>query len=168
MAGLIVLVALAACQPAESKPAAETRPSFTASVDPSASVKDALLTAYRGMWRDFADAARTADWNDPELADHATGDAEAKLRYGLYLASKKGQIVKGEPRLLRPEITKLEREKAAIADCVDDTGFLVYAKDGKRAKDTAGAGRHLATATLKLREGSWYVTSYTLKEAGTC
>ncbi|MEV2272909.1 hypothetical protein [Nonomuraea africana] len=95
MAGLIVLAALTACQPAGSEPAVETQPSFTVSLDPLASIRDAVLTAYRGMWRDFSDAAQTADWNDPDLADHATGDAEAKLRYGLFLASEKGQVVKG-------------------------------------------------------------------------
>ncbi|MEV2272908.1 hypothetical protein [Nonomuraea africana] len=51
---------------------------------------------------------------------------------------------------------------------MDDTGFLVYDKDGDRAEGGTDAGRHRATATLTLRNGSWYVTSYTLKEAGTC
>ncbi|MFD1938396.1 hypothetical protein ACFSKW_43680, partial [Nonomuraea mangrovi] len=97
MAGTIVLAALTACRPVESAQTSLAPPSFTASFDPLASVKDSILNAYRGMWRDFADAAHTADWNDPDIADHTTGDAEAKLRYGLFLASKKGQVVKGDP-----------------------------------------------------------------------
>lgn len=165
---VLMLAALTACQPAESEQAAEPAPSFSTSIDPQASVKDAILTAYRGMWQDFADAAHTADWNDPDLADHATGDAEAKLRYGLFLADKKGQVVKGDPQLLAPDITELKPEKAEVTDCVDDTGFRVYEKDGARAKGGAEVGRHRATAELARRKGAWYVTAYTLKEAGTC
>ncbi|MFD1935092.1 hypothetical protein ACFSKW_26815, partial [Nonomuraea mangrovi] len=74
--------------------------------------------------------------------------------------------------LLSTRIAELKPEniptRATIVDCVDDTRFLVHEKSGSRAKGGADVGRHHTTAVLTLRRGSWYVTSYILKEAGTC
>ncbi len=165
-----VLVALSACQPAaHEKPDEKTAnaPRVTASIDARASTKEAVLTAYHGMWQDFKRAARTADWEDPGIGGHATDDAEVVLRHGLYLAHQKGQVVKGEPQL-RPRITDLQQATAKISDCVDDTKFLIYTKNGSPAKGGDSAGRHRTTADLVLRKGSWYVSVFVFREAGTC
>ncbi|MFI0420488.1 hypothetical protein [Spongiactinospora sp. 9N601] len=135
--------------------------------DTLAAAKQAVLTAYRGMWLDFQDAGRTADWEASVLGDHAIGDAEVVLRHGLYVASQKGQILKGKP-LLHPQVTEFTENSATIADCVDDSHFGPHAKSGKQAKEAEAGGRHKATALLVRREGSWYVSSYLLDEVGTC
>ncbi|WP_433418760.1 hypothetical protein ACQP1V_03600 [Microtetraspora malaysiensis] len=144
---------------------------MTASIDPRVSTKEAVLAAYYGMWQNFRHAASTSDWNDPAIADHAIGDAEKVLRHGLYVAYQKEQVVKGEPEL-RPRITALKPAsgptKATVSDCVDDTKFLIYGKDGRRVEDVDPGGRHRTTAGLVLRKGAWYVTSFVVREVGTC
>ncbi|GIH99200.1 hypothetical protein Pta02_12090 [Planobispora takensis] len=171
---IATLGTLAACTSATGGTGATSKSAdlpVTTPVDPQASVKQAVLTAYRGMWQEFVSAARTADWKASELGEYATGDALVVLRHGLWLAHEKEQIVKGEP-ILRPEVTSLtpatKPTKAQVTDCVDDTGFLVHTRSGKRADGGAATGRHRTTADLALRKGSWYVTTFVLREAGTC
>jgi hypothetical protein len=173
---IATMLVVTACQSAKTGARAGGKsvgesPSVGVAIDPQASVKEAVLAAYYGMWQDFRRAASSADWDDPNLADHATGDAEVVLRHGLYLANQKDQVVKGAPQL-HPKVTALTSAsspaKATIADCVDDTKWLIYGKDGRRAEGSGPSGRHLATANLVQRKNGWCVTSFVMREAGTC
>ncbi|MEO3810774.1 hypothetical protein ABGB17_17370 [Sphaerisporangium sp. B11E5] len=170
---MLVLVALAACQQAPNNAISPERlpPSINPADPAESQVKEAVLRAYRGMWQDFASAARTADWNAAELRDHATGDALLILRHGLWLAHRNGEVIKGQP-VLDPRITSLvpmpSPTKAKITDCVDDTDFRLRGKSSKPGKEDWPAGRHKTTAELSLRKDAWYVTAFVLREAGTC
>jgi hypothetical protein len=56
---------------------------------------------------------------------------------------------------------------AVVHDCFDDSGWIEYTSDGKRAKNAAG-GRHATTATLVEAGGTWKVSQLTVEPAGTC
>ncbi|MFF4989754.1 hypothetical protein ACFY19_21360 [Streptosporangium saharense] len=130
-----------------------------------------MLGSYRGMWEEFVSAAQTADWENPSLERHAIGDALVILRHGLWLAHEKKRVIKGEPTLT-PEVTSLTPgaapTRAKVTDCVDDSNFLVHTRAGERVEGGASTGRHRTTAVLSLRKGTWYVTTFVLREAGTC
>lgn len=40
-----------------------------------ADTKAAVLAAYRAFWADIVAVGKTADWQSPRLAEHATGSA---------------------------------------------------------------------------------------------
>ncbi|GAA3166012.1 hypothetical protein GCM10010466_66040 [Planomonospora alba] len=170
----VVTGLLTGCQSAPAEPvSAAERPVLPADPDPGPRVaaERAVLASYRGMWREFTAAAGSADWRAPGLGEYATGDALAVLRHGLWLAGRKGQVVRGEPAL-SPEVTALRPAvaptRARIVDCVDDTGFTVRTRAGEAVTGGAPAGRHRTAAGLVLRDGSWYVRTLVLREAGTC
>ncbi|MCG5215513.1 hypothetical protein [Streptosporangium sp. KLBMP 9127] len=167
----MMIVGLAACQSSdvsqESRAKSVEAPRSTGPLDPQSSTRQAVLATYHGMWQDFRHAGRTADWDHPDLDDHATGDAEVVLRHGLYLAHTKDQVLKGEPRL-QPSVSELKAKSATIVDCVDDTAFLIYGGNGKPVKGGDPTGRHRTTAGLVFHDDSWYVTTFVFREAGTC
>ena len=147
---------------------AVTRSSTPSSTDP---VGDGAVAAYNAMWRDMAAAALTADYQSPQLAQHAAGNALSLLVRGLYTNLRMGIVVKGQP-VTHPTATNLkptsEPTSAAINDCFDDTNWLNYkAATGELQNDVPG-GRHQTTATVKETNGAWKVTELQVGAVGTC
>jgi hypothetical protein len=122
------------------------------------------------MWDAFVEAAKTSDPDDPSIREYAMGNALKLVVGGLITNRTLGKIVLGDLKT-SPRITKVSPSarptSAEITDCVDATNWLEYKKSGKRWDDKPG-GKHLTTATVKAVEGSWKVTSFTLRKAGTC
>jgi hypothetical protein len=119
----------------------------------------------------MAVASRTADYQSPQLSDHASGDALSQLARGLYANKQHGIIAKGDPAT-SPTVTSAtpsaKPTSVVVADCFDDSRWLNYvASTGALQNDVAG-GKHATTATVTLTDGAWRVTQLAVGTVGTC
>jgi hypothetical protein len=131
--------------------------------------RDALV-AYRAMWQDMVVAGRTADYESPALAYHASGDALSLLVKGLYNDKQSGVVIKGRLEL-NPQVTSLipvdGPNEADIVDCSNDSRWLEYKLDGQLADNTPGGRRHVEAIVTK-SGGVWRVDKLAVQAVGTC
>ncbi|MFD6097460.1 hypothetical protein ACFVWN_16895 [Nocardiopsis flavescens] len=152
------LLAVAGC----SEPATETGGTTAETASPSSSAagdEEAALAAYTGMW----DAVTAASHGDEDasraLDDHAVGGARELMRTALDQAAA-GGAAQGEP-VIDPVLTVESRERAVVADCVDDSAWRTGGAPG-------AAGSRKVDATL-IHDGlAWRVSELRIWEAGSC
>jgi hypothetical protein len=144
--------------------------SVAPSLGPSAAAELEALTAYRGMWDAFVEAAKTSNAGDPALRDYASDQALSLIASGLLSDREQGRVTKGD-LVLNPKVTKVkpaqEPSEATVLDCVDSTNWLLYRTSGELWDNEPG-GKHRTTATVKISDGTWRVSSFILEESGTC
>jgi hypothetical protein len=172
-AGLVAVLALAACTPGRgSTGGPSTAPSLTApSLDARAAAEQKALDAYRGMWRAYVDATRTADPTNEDLRRYATGDALNALVKGLQSIQSQGLRGKGDV-VLRPTITSMTEDasppQAEISDCVDTSGTSLYKPSGEPYQDTPGGKRAMEATVKDVGGRNWKVSGFALRGVGTC
>jgi hypothetical protein len=122
------------------------------------------------MWADMVSAARTADYQDPVLADHATGVALSTLVQGLYSYRQQGLVIMGKP-VTHPTVTSLtpaaEPTQANVSDCFDDTHWLAYKATGGLANNVPGGHRKISAVVTDI-DGTWKVTQLDTGAEGSC
>lgn len=170
---------LAACDSASPEPEPSPAPRFSLG-SPSSTVvptdRDAAVqaadAAYRGMWDAYLRVLAAPDPDNPELARHATGEALKTLSDGV--REVRDRRLKGEGKfVLSPQVTEVTPadapKKISIRDCVDTKqSRVVRASPGPAYRDKPG-GLRLCRATMQRQsDGSWKVTSFGLREVGTC
>lgn len=173
---LAVLVAVAcgndgpdaAPTPSPSSPVA-TAGSTTSKAD---SDERAAIDAYVAMWMAMAKAGETADWESPELAKYATGNALTTITRSLYADSNNGIVSRGKPTL-NPHVTgrvpEGEPTTIRISDCGDSTNWLqVDADSGEPVDDEPGGRRAIEAEVKKQSDGSWKVSRFAVQELGSC
>lgn len=163
----------AGCSSDEPKTAPATQPpssSATPSLGPSAAAEQEALTAYRGMWSAFTEAAKTSDPEAPDVRKYASDQALKLIFTSLYSDRSNQHITQGELHI-DPKVTALkpvnEPIEATIVDCVNDETWLKYKASGGLVGDVPG-GKHRTTATVKRTPDGWKVASFILRERGTC
>lgn len=160
----------AAPAPPTSSPTVQPEPSTSPS--PVERAEAAALDTYIGMWMAMAKADETADWESPELAQYATGNALTTITRSLYADHKNGIVSKGKPAL-DPRVTarKPERDPTTIriADCGDSTNWLQYHADSGKPVDEEPGGRRAIQAEVKQQaDGTWKVTRFAVQGLGSC
>jgi hypothetical protein len=123
------------------------------------------------MWRDMAQAAKTSDWNSPQLAHNATGDALSVISRALYADHLNGLVTKGEPKnypKASPATPTANPTTVMISDCGDSTHWLKYRKDNGKLADDKPGGRRAITAEVKKLNGTWKVTRFAVEAVGSC
>jgi hypothetical protein len=173
-----VVIASTACESPSSKPEQTATPRASLGSPPSAvptdadSAVQAADRAYRGMWDAYLRVLAAPDPDSPELARYATGDALKVLVDGV--RDVRDQGLKGEGRfVLSPRVTDATPDNApnkiSIRDCLNDAGArIVRASPGVAYSDKPG-GLRLCLATMQRQsDGTWKVTSFGLREVGTC
>ena len=142
----------------------------TSTTQSTSAISDDVIAGYRSMWADLVTAAATSDFQSPLLAQHATGDARTLLVQGLARDQLHGIVTRGVTRH-HPTVMSLtptaDPTHAVVSDCFDDTKWIEYTTDGKRAKNTPG-GRRATSASLVRTGGTWKVSDLTIKATGTC
>jgi hypothetical protein len=137
---------------------------------PSDVAANGALAAYRGMWKAVTAAATVPDPDAPDLRRYAEDKALKLVVGSLIIDRDQGKVVKGDV-VLNPAVTALEPAErptqVTITDCVDATNWLEYKKSGELWNKQPGA-KHHNTATVKLADGVWKVSSFTLEKGGTC
>jgi hypothetical protein len=159
LATMLVMAAAGGCDgagsrrvPASSGPAASRVP---ASTQPASQA--AVLAAYRAYWDDVIAAGKTADWQSPQLANHATGQALQTVRDHYRQLRAEGLIDRGTVTL-HPRVTALRDETATIQDCTDTSRFLKYDAKTGALRDTSVPELDNIEITLQRIKGAWTVT----------
>jgi hypothetical protein len=174
--GLIAATVLVGAGCASDKPESASitpppaPPSTEPSLEPSAAAERDALSAYRGMWSAFVEAAKTSDAEDPALRSYASDQALSLIASGLISDREQGRVTKGD-LILNPTVTEVKPaqapSEATVLDCVDSTKWLLYRTSGELWDNEPG-GKHRTTATVKRSDGTWKVSSFILEESGTC
>lgn len=157
-----------------TKPSASTTRGTSRSTSspsaPSSRAAGNALAAYRGMWADMVAAARTADYQDPILMQHASGAALSTLVQGLYSYRQQGLVIMGTP-VTHPTVTSLtpsaDPTQANVSDCFDDTHWLAYKTTGGLENNVPGGHRQV-TAVVSDIGGTWKVTQLDTGAEGSC
>jgi hypothetical protein len=132
---LAVVFALAGCSgnsnatdataTSTTRQAATTTPTSTATTATTEESEAAVLAAYRASWADVVAAGKTADWQSPRLARHATGKVLARVRGQFRALDSQGFVALGTIKV-SPRIVRLAGKKATVQDCVDTSRFRRY------------------------------------------
>lgn len=173
--GAVVLGAAVACSssptPSLPAPRGSTLPAPTSA--PSTAERGApALSAYRGMWQDFAQAGKTADWRSSGLGQHATGVALTNMSRALYADHLNGFVTKGEPRF-DPRVQSIdptsgEPVKVIVTDCADSTQALKYYVNSGKPVGGGGGRSRITGIVEKQSNGSWKVSDYAVQDLGSC
>jgi hypothetical protein len=173
LVGLLLVAASVALVGCASGTSSTTTTVATGGSVPSPSptaAAEAALNAYRAMWADLVDAARTSNFESSLLSKHASGSTLSLLVQGLARDQEQHIVTRGSP-IIDPKITSLSPthnpERASIADCFDDSHWIEYKNHGGLAKNTA-PGRRATKAMLTNVDGTWKVTQLTIAATGTC
>jgi hypothetical protein len=152
------------------RPARSSSPPAAASVGTAGDPRAQILDAYTGMWRAYAAAARTADYQPGALSQYAAGDALTVLTRSLYDDHQDGVVLRGAPALA-PRVTRMtpaaDPDSSRVTDCADDSRWRQYTPSGRPASG-APAGRHRIYAQLRLFSPVWKVIYLVVEKAGTC
>ncbi|NUT51407.1 MAG: hypothetical protein HOV94_29505 [Saccharothrix sp.] len=124
------------------------------------------------MWLNYAEAAKTSDWQSPQLGQFATGTALSTMTRGLYGDHYKGVVSRGQP-VLNPSVSSAEPSdaptKIVVTDCGDSTNWTRhYADTGQPADDEPDGRRRIDAVVEKQVDGSWKVVEFGVQEVGTC
>jgi hypothetical protein len=150
---------------------APSSPATSATRDPRQVAAAQAVAAYRNLWAAFAQASRTSDPNNPDIARFSTGEALSSLQVALTRERRKGIVGRGapvlSPRAGQVRLTPLP-SRVEITDCSDSTQWRRYnAKTGKPIEGSPG-GRRRVTAIVSGVDGSWKVTRFAVQAVGTC
>ncbi|WP_232376324.1 hypothetical protein [Amycolatopsis aidingensis] len=118
----------------------------------------------------MAKAGETSDWQSPELAKYATGDALGVINRSLYTDHLNGVVSKGAPTH-NPQVSEMNPTDnpttVMISDCSDSSNWLKY-KDGQLLDDTPGGRRSITAEVKKQQDGTWRVTRFAVEGVGSC
>jgi hypothetical protein len=134
---------------------APTTAAATTTSGPSEADTEAVLAAYRAFWDDIIAVGRTADWQSPRLAEHATGSALRQLRAQFREVKARGWIAKGTVKV-DPVVASMTATRATIRDCVDTTGYGRYDPNAGRWIDPPGGQPDAERVQLIFSDG-WKV-----------
>jgi hypothetical protein len=123
------------------------------------------------MWEDIMTASLTADFRNPRLAAHMTGQPLTAWSRALADEEAKGLVGKG--RLVwRARVTSVTPatgpNRVEVADCLDDSHWLKYKADGSLADNVPGGHRRSASAITLQPNGKWEVSEQITGAEGTC
>ncbi|WP_405499637.1 hypothetical protein [Streptomyces anulatus] len=148
-----------AAPPVASSPA----PTASASVDPDAAEKTAVIASYEAMAREQMKAYRQADATGTGLEKYATTEALGQIRNDIDNMKSSGTVVRGELGH-DAEVTELDMKAqtptATLSDCVDLSGYETYDVKAKKVipLPTEQPLRYVMTATAQRWDGRWMVT----------
>jgi hypothetical protein len=143
-----------------------TTPTSTATTATTEDPEAAVLAAYRAFWADVVAAGKTANWQSPRLARHATGKVLARVRGQFRALDSQGFVALGTIKV-SPRVVRLAGEKATVQDCVDTSRFRRYDPKNKRWLDQLGGQPDGQRSTLTLDgQGNWKVAESVV--AGKC
>jgi hypothetical protein len=155
-----------AAAPSTTGQTATTTPTSTATTASTEDSESVVLAAYRAFWADVVAAGKTADWQSPRLARHATGKVLARVRGQFRALDSQGFVALGTIKV-SPRVVRLAGEKATVQDCVDTSRFRRYDPKNKRWLDQLGGQPDGQRSTLTLDgRGNWKVAESVV--AGKC
>jgi hypothetical protein len=133
------------------------------------------LAAYRAAFADWAAISAVpnkSDYQNPQLADHMSGQALEAVTGSIYVNTDVDQAIsKGAP-VLHPTVAELVPAngptEVVVNDCVDTSSWLLWTSDGKHLyNDTPGGNRKTQSLVTDV-DGVWKVSEMLMQKVGTC
>jgi hypothetical protein len=153
-----------------------TPPSATATSGPTTPSKRATaeaqaIAAYNALWQAMAKAGEIPDPDAPELRQHATGDALARVVRTLVFDRENGLVTRGAP-VTSPSVVSAtpadDPTELNLVDCGDSTNWTTHKKSNGAQISPDPRGRRHITAVVTLTGGVWKVSSFNVGEIGSC
>ncbi|MBB2943264.1 hypothetical protein FB565_002977 [Actinoplanes lutulentus] len=136
-------------------------------LEPGAAAKEEAVSAYRGMWDSFVEAAKTSDPEAPELREYATGDALKLITGALLTNREEDRVILGELKI-DPKVKAMTPADAPkeinILDCVNDEKWLLHKKSGGLVDDVPGSASRTTAKVIRTDDG-WRVSGFTIEDA---
>lgn len=127
------------------------------------------VTAYAGMLRTWADAAKTANPEAAALRQYAQGDALKSLVNRLYGMQAKHIVGLGEPGTSPSAVDARPIDvptTVIVRDCLDNATWLQYKESGELWDDKPGQ-RYVLEAVVVKADGLWKVDDFAIQDL-TC
>ncbi|MEY9969297.1 hypothetical protein ABIA33_007385 [Streptacidiphilus sp. MAP12-16] len=119
------------------------------------------------MWEDIMAVSRTSDYTNPRLAAHMIGVPLAHWTELIAANQSKGWVGRGR-QVWSPQVKSVAPTLVTVTDCLDDSDWVNYTKDGTKAPD-APDGRHTSAAAITLQpDGTWRVSEQMIGKLGSC
>jgi hypothetical protein len=133
------------------------------------------LTSYRAAFADWAAVtavANKADYQNPRLADHMSGQALETVTQSVYVNTNVDQaITKGAP-VLHPSVGEVvpanDPTQVVVNDCVDTSNWLLWTSDGSRLYNNVPGGHRKTQSLVVYANGAWKVSQLYMQKVGTC
>lgn len=171
LAATLVMMGMAAGCTASKRPSQLAARPSPSSVESSETTRQTVIAAYEGMWNDYQKDLATANWQNPQSARHATGEALLALENALAVDEHHGWIGKGSV-VLHPIVKALagsgDMATAEVVDCADWTHAVLYVAATGALKDSTPGGWHLVDAKLVVKGGTWKVSTFATGAVGSC
>ena len=150
-------------------------PSTSGTSPQAAAAVQQALAAYRAAFADWVavtSVASKADYQNPRLDDHMTGQALSQASSTIYVNTNVDQTVsKGAP-VLHPTVGELipanDPTQVVVNDCVDTSSWLLWTSDGKHLYNNTPGGRRKTQSLVVYADGSWKVSQMYMQNVGTC
>jgi len=124
-----------------------------------------VMDAWNAFWDDWVEVSKTADYDSPRLADHATGKALRGLRLQLLSYRKRGLVARGTPVRTSARVTEIRGGAARVSECLDGNRWLAHDAKTGQVRGRPNGKTNQVEAVLRLGGGRWKVSELTIKEA---
>ncbi len=171
-AASVMAVASCSSHPSSAGTPTSAVPTLQApSLDARGLAEQQALEAYRGMWKAYVAATRTADPDSADLRRYTSADALTALATGLQSIKSRGLLGKGDVVLAPRAVSALPAgnpTEVKISDCVDSSATSLYKASGEPYTDTPGGRRAMDATVQDVGGATWKVTGFALRAVGTC
>ncbi|WP_344406879.1 hypothetical protein [Streptomyces longisporus] len=152
---------------------ASSESTATASTDPQAAEKQAVLNVYDAFWAEQVKAYAQGDTKGTDLKKYATKDALGGVLGDVLVMKKAGTATTGAPKH-RAEVTALSASgktpTATVQDCLDISNWKTVKKKSGQVQPFPSNQplRYITTATAEKWGKQWLITKVTPEGDRTC
>ncbi|MFF3531501.1 hypothetical protein ACFYX5_33025 [Streptomyces rubiginosohelvolus] len=149
-------------------------PAASASADPDAEEKKAVLASYTAMWTERMKAYRKAEAKGTDLEKYVTAEALGQFRNDLDRMRTTGTVVRGDLAHDDTKVTALDMDAqtptATVQDCMDISKWQTYSTKENQVLPMPSNQplRYVATAEAQKWEDGWIITTFTPDGAKSC
>lgn len=146
-------------------------PSASPSLGPRAVAERDGLAAYDAMWQAMAKAGEAPDPDASELRRYAADNALARIVGALVNYRANGQATRGRP-VSHASVTSATPSEdpieVRVVDCGDSTNWTTHSKATGEQISPDPRGRRHITAVVKKIDSTWKVTTFDVRDIGSC
>ena len=140
---------------ASETPSPQSQDTTTTTVTPEAEVE----AAYLAYWDMLDRLSQAPDPNDPEIAQHVSGEALLEVIDGLRTLRAQGHVAQIGPQYAHSVLTvEVRGNRAVVRDCVVDDSTIVNEATGQ-VIEGGEAATGVLEVTMLVRDSRWQVDS---------
>ncbi len=146
-----------------TSPSAPTTAAATTMLDPEATTKAQIESAYRQSWDAFIAVASDPNGqvDDARLSERTRGDALSAAKLAIRRLRGDGQVLRVTQLELNPEVVELGPDTAVVEDCAIDVSGIIDAASGVVIVPAGPPEPKLIVATYEFVNGTWMQNGFT-------